>query len=65
MFRLYTLQLNIGYPCDIYMKTDKKLLEIWGNKELSFKNLNEYEKLPPKEKVRIFDLIIKGATKRK
>ena len=47
------------------MKTDKKLLEIWGNKELSFKNLNEYEKLPPKEKVRIFDLIIKEATKRK
>ena len=41
------------------MKTDKKLLEIWENKELSSENLNEYEDLDIKEKARIFDIIIR------
>jgi len=41
------------------MKTDKELLEIWENKELSFESLNEYEDLDIKEKARIFDIIIR------
>ena len=41
------------------MKTDKKLLEIWENKELSSENLNEYENLSINEKARIFDIIIR------
>ena len=39
------------------MKTDKKLLEIWENKELSFEGGTKYEKLSLKEKARIFDII--------
>lgn len=35
MFRLYTLQLNIGYPCDNYMKKEKPLSEKGENRRLS------------------------------
>ena len=42
------------------MKTDKQLLKIWNEKELSYKNIKRYDDLDLKEKTRIFDLIIKG-----
>ena len=45
------------------MKTDKKLLEIWENKELSFEGGTEYENLDIKEKVRIFNIIIREELK--
>jgi len=38
---------------------DKKLMEIWENKELSFENLNKYNDLTLEEKSKIFDLILK------
>ena len=47
------------------MKTDKELLEIWEDKELSFESGTEYEDLDIKEKIRIFDIIIREVENKK
>jgi hypothetical protein len=40
------------------MKTKKELLRIWKDKEKNFNNLNDFEKLTSKEKLKIFDYLV-------
>ncbi len=40
------------------MKSDEKLLEIWGNKEKTTKDFWIYNMLVPTEKARLFDLLL-------
>jgi len=45
------------------MKSNKKLLEIWDNKNKSDKEHFDYEDLPHEDKMRIWDLLIKRTKK--